>query len=72
VRSDVAESEHARSIRNDRNEIRLVGVGEDLLGMRSDIAARRRDSGRIPNGEVLTTFDRAFRRNFKFTAIKRV
>ena len=70
--ADVAESEHAGSVGDDRDKIRLIRVLKNQVGIVVDGHARFRDAGRVPDGEIVEIPDAAFRRDFDFAAVERM
>jgi hypothetical protein len=69
-RADVAETEHARAVRDDGDGVGLVGVRVNQLGIIDDRPARGRDARRVPDREILPAADRAFRHHLDLAAIK--
>src|SRR5207244_12477032 len=52
-RSNVAEAQHPRPVRDDRDLVPLVREGPDLVRIRLDVEAGLRDAGRVPDREVV-------------------
>ena len=57
--ADVAQAEDARAVRDDGHEIPFVGVLVSFLRVLMDLLADRRDSGRVPDGEIVEIADPA-------------
>ena len=72
LRTDVSESEHARTVRDDGDRVAAIGVGEHLLWIASDRAAWLGNAGRVPDGEIAEAVDRNFGLRLDLAAIARV
>jgi hypothetical protein len=68
--TNVAQPQHARPVADHGNGVPLVGVFVDQFRVSLDGFAGRGHAGRVPDGKIVETVDRAFERGFDLPPIE--
>ena len=72
LRSDVAQTENPGAIRDNRNEIALVGHLISPVDILMDLLARGGNARRVPDGKIIKISDPAFGENLDLALVERM
>lgn len=72
MRTNISQTEHARAVRHNGDEVPFVGMREHLLRMLGNVSAWSRYTRRIPDREVFKSADGALGSDRQLTAIEGV